>query len=117
MNSDKQEECLKSLSAWIIQYKRKTWTQYVKTSDNANELQDYKNELEQLESRLRKSIYLEDIENLRGLEWPEELMDCIKDMYMRAEMCDMLYQSLVTHHFNRSPRHEQELHEENAGLR
>jgi hypothetical protein len=37
-------------------------------------------------------------------------------MYMRAEMCDMLFESLVTHHFNRSPKHEQELHEENSGL-
>jgi len=27
-----------------------------------------------------------------------------------------LYESLATHHFNRSPRHEQELHEENSGL-
>lgn len=116
MNSDKQEACLKSLSAWIIQYKRKAWRQHVKTSNNASELQDYKNELEQLESRLRKSIYLEDIENLRALEWPDDLMDCIKDMYMRAEMCDMLFESFVTHHFNRSPRHEQELHDENSGL-
>jgi len=117
MNSDKQEACLKTLSTWIIEYKRKTWNKHVKTNDDANELESYKNSLEQLESRLRKSIYLEDIENLKALEWPDELMTCIKDMYMRAEMCDMLYESLVTHHFNRSPRHEQELHDENAGLR
>ena len=116
MNSDKQEACLKALSTWIIQYKRKTWNQHVKTSDDANELQSYKNALEQMESRLRKAIYLEDIENLKALDWPDDLMDCIKDMYMRAEMCDMLFESLVTHHFNRSPKHEQELHEENSGL-
>jgi hypothetical protein len=116
MNSDKQEACLKALSVWIIQYKRKTWNEHVKTNDNANELQSYKDALEQMESRLRKAIYLEDIENLKALEWPDDLMDCIKDMYMRAEMCDMLFESLVTHHFNRSPKHEQELHEENSGL-
>ena len=102
MNSDKQEACLKTLSTWIIEYKRKTWIKHVKTNDDSNELENYKNTLEQLEFRLRKSIYLEDTENLKALDWPDELMDCIKDMYMRAEMCDMLFESLVTHHFNRS---------------
>lgn len=116
MNTDKQEACLKALSTWIIQYKRKTWTQYVKTSDDANELQSYKNALEDMESRLRKAIYLEDIENLKALDWPDDLMDCIKDMSIRADLTDLLYESFVTHHFNRSPRHEQELHEENSGL-
>ncbi len=113
---NKQDECLNILSAWIVQYKRKTWVKHVKTPDDANELQSYKNTLEEMESRLRKSIYLEDTENLLALEWPEELMECIKDMAIRAEICDMLFESLVTHHFNRSPRHEEELHQENSGL-
>ena len=116
MDSDKQEACLKTLSAWIVEYKRKTWNLHVKTNDDANELQSYKNTLEEMEIRLRKAIYLEDTENLLGLEWPEELLECIKDMAIRAEISDMLFESLVTHHFNRSPRHEQELHDENAGL-
>ena len=116
MNTDSQDECLRILSGWIIETKRKTWNTYVKTNDDANELQSYKDTLEQLEGRLRKAIYLEDIENLRALEWPEELMDCIKDMYIRAEICDMLFESFVTHHFNRSPRHEKELDKENSGL-
>jgi hypothetical protein len=116
MNSDRQEECLKILSTWIIQYKRKTWTAHVKTNDDSTELQSYKDTLEEMESRLRKSIYLEDTENLKALEWPDELMECIKDMSIRAEITDMLYESLVTHHFNRSPRHEEELRNENSGL-
>jgi hypothetical protein len=111
-----QEACLKTLSTWIIEYKRKTWIAHVKTNDDANELQSYKDELEQMESRLRKAIYLEDIDNLKALEWPDELMDCIKDMALRAEICDMLFESLVTHHFNRSPGHEDELRNENAGI-
>ena len=117
MSNEKQEDCLKILSAWIIQYKREAWTKHVKTSDNANELQSYKDDLEQLEGRLRKAIYMEDAQNLKALGWPDELMDCIKDMVIRADISDMLYESLVTHHFNRSPRHEEELHNENAGLR
>jgi len=116
MNTDRQEACLKILSAWIIQYKREAWTAHIKTNDNANELQSYKDALEQHEARIRKAIYMEDIQNLKALGWPDELMECIKDMSIRAELADMLYESLVTHHFNRSPRHEEELHNENAGL-
>jgi hypothetical protein len=77
----------------------------------------YKDDLEQLERRLTNAIYMEDTENLKDLRWPKELMDCIKDMAIRSEICDMLHQSLVTHHFNRSPRHEEELKNENSGLR
>ena len=115
--SDNSDACLKILSTWIIEYKRKTWNQYVKTSDNANELQHYKDALEQTEYRLRKAIYLEDTQVLLSLGWSEELMECIKDMSIRSEITDLLYESLVTHHFNRSPKHEEELNNENAGLR
>jgi|Laugrespbdmm15sd_2_1035082.scaffolds.fasta_scaffold12155_3 hypothetical protein len=112
-----EEACLKILSAWIIQYKREAWTTHVKTNDDANELQLYKDALEQQEGRLRKAIYMEDTQNLKALGWPDELMECIKDMSIRADLTDLLYESLVTHHFNRSPRHELELHNENSGLR
>ena len=117
MSSEGQEACLKILSAWIIQYKRDAWTEYIKTNDDANELQIYKDVLEEQEDRIRKAVYMEDFQNLRALGWPEELMECIKDMSIRTEIIDVLYESLVTHHFNRSPRHEEELHEEKAGLR
>lgn len=111
-----QDACLQTLSAWIIEYKRKTWIEHVKSNDDANELQAYKNTLEQQEALVRKAIYLEDTKKLQTLGWPEELMDCIRDMSIRPDIVDMLFQSLVTHHFNRSPRHEEELRNENSGL-
>jgi hypothetical protein len=43
-------------------------------------------------------------------------MDCVKDMAIRTELLDLLYESLHIHQFNRSPLHEKELHEANAGL-
>ena len=115
--SEKQEACIKILSAWIIQFKRGAWAKHVKTNDDANELQIYKEVLEQQETRLRKAIYMEDTQNLKALGWPDELMECIKDMSIRPELTDLLYESFVTHHFNRSPKHEEELNNENSGLR
>lgn len=115
-NSDKQDACLEILSSWIIKYKRKIWEATVKSDNVSSELQEYKDILEQQESRLRKAIYLEDMKGLQALGWPEELMGCIKDMPTRTEISDMLYESLATHHFNRSPQHEKELHDEKSGL-
>jgi hypothetical protein len=115
-NNDKHDICLQILSNWIIQYKRNTWREHIKTSDDVNELQSYKDALEEKEQLLRKAIYMEDNNTLKNLNWPEELMDCIKDMKIRSELCDYLYETLVTHHFNHSPRHEQELNEETSGL-
>jgi len=111
-----EETCVKILSTWIIQYKREAWVKHVKTNDDSNDLQVYKDDLEQIEKRLRKAIYMEDIKNLQALGWPDELMECIKNMAVRSTLTDLLFQSLVTHHFNRSPKHEEELKEENAGL-
>ena len=93
MNYDngKQDACLKILSSWIVEFKKKTWHMFVKSSNDSTELEAYKDALEQQESSLRKAIYLEDIENLKALGWPEELMECIKDMTTRTEISDMLY--------------------------
>jgi len=114
---DKQDECIRILSSWIIERKRKIHTENIKTSDNPKELLDYKNELEVLEHRIRKAIYLEDVKSLEALGWPSELMECIKDISIRVELMDIIYQAFCIHHFNRSPIHEEELHRENAGLR
>ena len=108
--------CVKLLSTWIVEFKRKTWSEYVKTTDDANELQNYRDVLQQKEVSLRKSIYLEDTNTLRSLGWPDELMECIKDMGVRSELMDILHESLYSHPFNRSPQHEDELKNEVSGL-
>ena len=113
---DAQEVCMTTLTKWIIQCKRETYEKYVKNSNESNELQTYVDSLELLEIRLKKAINSENMEDLKALKWPEELMECIKDMSIRSELLDIIYESLVIHHFNRSPKHEEELRQENLGL-
>jgi hypothetical protein len=110
------DSCVKLLSTWIVEFKRKTWSEHVQTSDDANELQTYRDVLEQQERSLRKAIYLEDTNTLRSLGWPDDLMECIKDMGIRSQLIDLLFESLFSHPFNRSPQHENELNNENSGL-
>jgi hypothetical protein len=110
------DACVKMLSTWIVEFKRNTWTEYVKTSDDANELQTYRDVLQQQEGDLRKAINSEDTNTLSNLGWPDELMECIQDMGVRTELIDILYESLFSHPFNRSPQHEDELNNETSGL-
>jgi len=114
---EKEQDCVKSLSEWIIQFKKKTYSKYVKTNDNINELQEYRDALEVMEKQVRKAVYLENVSELIRLGWPSDLMECIKDMAIRCELMDLLYESFAIHHFNKSPVHEKELHDENNGLR
>jgi hypothetical protein len=111
-----ESDCVERLSAWIIEFKRRTYATYVKSENDSNELTHYRNALETLETQIRKAIYLEDFKSLETLEWPSELMECVKNMAIRTELLDLLYESLHIHPFNRSPLHEKELREANAGL-
>jgi hypothetical protein len=111
------DACVKMLSTWIVEFKRNTWNEHVKTTDDANELQTYRDVLQVQEYSLRKAINMEDTNTLRNLGWPDELMECIKDMGVRSELIDILHESLFSHPFNRSPQHEDELNNETSGLR
>jgi hypothetical protein len=111
------DACVKMLSTWIVEFKRNTWNEHVQTSDDANELQTSRDVLQEQERSLRRAINMEDTNTLSNLGWPDELMECIKDMGVRSELIDILHESLFSHPFNRSPQHENELNNEASGLR
>jgi predicted TIM-barrel fold metal-dependent hydrolase len=111
------DDCSVKLSKWIVEVKKKIYNETVKSNDNAQDLQDYREQLESLEKKLNKALYMEDTEALSKLGWPEELMNCISNMDTNSELSDMIHQSLVIHHFNHSPIHEEELLKEKEGLR
>ena len=108
-------ECLAILDKWIVECKREFHTHHIKSSD-ANELENYREALEELEGELVSAIKEENKEILQGFEWPPELMECIQDMNIQTEIIDRLHECLYTHPFNRSPEHENELQKENEGL-
>jgi predicted TIM-barrel fold metal-dependent hydrolase len=112
-----EDDCTTKLSRWIVEVKKQTYEKYVKSNDNAQDLQNYREALESLEKKLNMALYKEDTEELSKLGWPEELMNCISNMDTNSELTDMIHESFVIHHFNRSPIHEDELRNENAGLR
>uniref|UniRef100_A0A6C0AN99 Uncharacterized protein n=1 Tax=viral metagenome TaxID=1070528 RepID=A0A6C0AN99_9ZZZZ len=106
-----RKECLEVLNLWIIQVKKKAYVENIQ-AENADELLNYKDSLEDLESKLAHAIQDENISVLQSLEWPEELMECIKDMQIKSYILDCIQQAFTIHHFNKSPMHETELQKE-----
>lgn len=105
------EECLKILNSWIIKVKNTKYKQYTQV-EKASSLDEYKNSLEELESKLRSEILKEDnISELQRLGFPEELMECITNMQIKPYILDRIQQAFTVNHFNQSPLHEAELNE------
>jgi len=103
-----RESCLEVLNNWIVSIKKEAFTKNIQ-AENAEELMKYKDSLEELESKLRYAIQNENIRILHDLKWPDELMECIKDMKIRPYILDCIQQAFTVHHFNQSPKHEEEL--------
>jgi len=105
-------DCSKILNKWIVEVKKNEYEKHIKT-ENHEELNKYIHSLEYLEMQLNKAIINEDTERLKMLNWPNELMECIKDMNTRSELLDILREAFTVHYFNQSPKHEEELRNEN----
>jgi hypothetical protein len=105
-------EIFQKLNEWIIQVKKDAFLENIKT-ENSEDLLKYKYYLEELESNLRPAIQTGNIDRLQSLRWPEELMDCINDMTIKYEILDCINQAFTVNHFNKSPKHEEELNEKN----
>ena len=109
-----KDECIARLDAWIIEIKKKVYIKNINSEDpempeDAESLFAYKSYLEELEGKLNSAIKAEHKETLLALGWPDELMECIKNMTLRGEILDYLEQAFKVHHFNKSPKHENEL--------
>jgi len=112
-----EDACIAKLNEWIAKTKREAYekninSQESSTTENPEELFAYKSNLEELAQKLSRAITDENTEALTALHWPDELMECIRNMAIRAEILDCLQQSFTINHFNKSPKHEAELRNE-----
>lgn len=110
------EACLVHLDKWIVSKKNSLYEEHVKADNDANELQLYSDSLESFAEDLIKAIEKELFDELKNLGWPEELMECIKDVGIRVDIIDHIDSWLIRYPFNRSKIHIKELERENAGL-
>jgi len=114
-----EDACIARVDTWIKEIKENVYKQNINInsentensddSENPEELLAYKSKLEDLEDKLSRAIKDQNTEVLSLLGWPNELMDCITDMTLRTDILDNLHQAFKVHHFNKSPKHENEL--------
>lgn len=110
------DECLVILDKWIVLKKNSMYDEHVKADNDENELQEYSDSLEDFAMKLIQAIETERVDDLKKLGWPEELMECIKDVGIRVDIKDHIESWLIRYPFNRSKIHIKELERENAGL-
>jgi hypothetical protein len=110
------EECLDILDKWLILIKKEFYDKHINKDNDENELQTYSDSLEDYGENLIQAIEKESYETLKNLNWPEELMKCIKDLSIRVDIINDITSSFIRFPFNRSEIHRKELLRENAGL-
>lgn len=110
------EECLLILKKWLVEQKDRIYKEHIKADNDENELQNYTVSLEKHGENLIRAIDQEKTDVLKGLGWPESLMDCIKDEDTRIDIKDAIRSSFISYPFNRSEIHRKELEKANAGL-
>ena len=117
MAYDEPEECIEALDKWIQSEKNTIYDENIKSPDNSQEvLNAYIESLESFGKRLLWAIEHEDLDDLRELNWPNELLDCIKDMNIRTVITDRIESWFLRYHFVKSKLHINELAAENAGV-
>jgi hypothetical protein len=111
------DECVKLLDEWIKQKKNIVYDENIKGPNNRQDvLENYTNVLEIFASKLITAIEKEDTKILNDLEWPDDLMECIKDMNIRTVILDRIESWFVRYPFVKSKLHLEELARENAGV-
>jgi hypothetical protein len=89
------DTCVKHLDAWIEPLKKKIHEENIKGPNNSPEvLNDFIDEMSKVEIRIRFALK-EPNENMRNntlkhLGWPDELIECTKDIAVRTEILDRL---------------------------
>jgi hypothetical protein len=111
------EECLNSLDEWLKTNKNRIYDENINGHENSKQvLLDYKYSLSDFSEILINAIENEDIEKLKIVGWPNDLMECIKDMRTRPDLIYRIHHWFVQYPFVRSKLHLEEVAKQNAGV-
>jgi len=111
------DECIAELDKWIKTIKDDIYNNNIKGPSNDQAvLTNYMNDLEIFANNLNRQIKAENMSELNTMNWPESLMECIKDMNKRIVILDRIEHWCIRYPFVRSKLHLEELARENAGV-
>ena len=111
------DECLECLDEWLKKNKDRIYDETIKDHENSQvSLVNYKDSLKLLYKKLIDAIESEDTTILKDIEWPDQLMECIKDMNIRTVITYRIEHWLYRFPFVKSKLHLNELEKENVGV-
>ena len=117
MVESEPEECIEALDRWIQSEKNTIYDDNIKGPDNSQQvLENYTVSLKSFADKLLKAIDHESIDILQDLNWPDELIGCIKDLSIRTVIMDRIENWCIQYPFVKSKLHINELEAENAGV-
>lgn len=103
---DQESICLIELDAWIKTKKDIVYERNFKGPNNASSvLQIYRDELIVLCSKIKKSIWSNDLTLLKNLGFNDQLIECSRNANMRLEMCDRINKWLITYPNVKNAKH------------
>lgn len=112
-----ESDCIEILDTWIIENRNTIYNTTIKSPDNSQDvLEEYSCSLKDFGSSLINAVKKEDIATLHEMEWPDELMECIKDVNTKTDILDRIEHWCITYPFVKSVLHINELSAENAGV-
>ena len=105
------------LDKWVQSEKNAIYDENIKGPNNSEDvLENYIQMLERFAVNLIKAIESEHIINLHDLNWPNELIDPVKDLGIRTMLTDRIELWCIRYPFVKSKLHINELEAENAGI-
>ena len=106
IQEDPEHDCLIELDNWIKSQKDEVYERNFKGPNNSSSvLQIYKDELSVLCSKIKRSLWSNDLTLLKNLGLNDRLIECSRNANMRLEMCDRINEWLVTYPNVKNSKH------------
>ena len=116
-DSDETSSCMNALDDWITSQKHTIYDANIKSPDNTTGvLTSYTDMLEERAFHLAAAITKEDFQKLREFDWPQELVECLRDPYIKTLILDEINQWFIRFPYVKSRIHLKELETQYKGI-
>ena len=111
------DDCVASLDKWVKMKKNTIYDANIRGPSNKQDvLENYTSVLETFALELIHNIQTENYKELDSMNWPDDLMECIKDMNIRTVIMERIDKWFIRYPFVKSKLHLDELYRENTSM-
>ena len=112
------DACINTLDEWLISKKKSIYKTYITNPDNSPDgMDNYIKSLIKLANILINAINTESIHILKELLWPDELIECIKDLGARTVIDDRIKECYIHFPYVQNIVHMETIETEYTGIK